>query len=264
MRTRLAPWALLLAAVVAGGCGDARGGAAGDPVRGVPDADSGPAVTVFAAASLSGAFRDVAARFERRHPGARVTLNLAGSQLLAGQILQGAPADVFASADTLQMRRVGGSGLLAGEPAVFATNELVLAVEPGNPLRVRELADLARDDVVAVLAAPQVPAGRYARRALRAAGVGARPASLETDVKQVLAKVVLGEADAGVVYRTDVRAAGERVEAVPLPTAHQVPALYTVATVLDAPHPGAARAFADFLLSPAGREVLADHGFGPP
>ena len=249
--------ACVVAAALAGACGG------GDPGGGA-DAPGRDGVTVFAAASLTGAFRELAAAFERRHPGRPVTLNLAGSQVLAGQILQGAPADVFASADSVQMRRVARAGLVEGSPRIFAVNELVIAVSAGNPLEIRGPADLARDGVVTVLAAPGVPAGRYARRALDAAGVDPRPASLETDVKQVLAKVALGEADAGVVYRTDVLAAGDRVEAVPLAAGREVAPRYLAAHLRDAPRPDAAGAFVDFLLSPAGREVLAAHGFGAP
>lgn len=257
MRARAAAAACLAAAALAGACGggDRNGGDGAGRVDGV---------TVFAAASLTEAFRDLAADFERRHPGRPVTLNLAGSQVLAGQILQGAPADVFASADSVQMRRVARAGLVEGSPRVFALNELVIAVAEGNPLEIRGPADLARDGVLSVLAAPEVPAGRYARRALDAAGVEPRPASLETDVKQVLAKVALGEADAGVVYSTDVRSAGGRVEAVPLAGGGDAAARYVVARLPDAPHPDAARAFVDFLLSRGGRDVLAAHGFGAP
>jgi molybdate transport system substrate-binding protein len=253
--------------------GDAAAGAAaggGDAAAGTAAGDGDAAgrlsgeLVVFAAASLTDVFEVLAAELEAAHPGLRVLLNLAGSQQLAGQVLEGAPADVLATAAPEPIGRVAAAGLLEAPPTVFATNRLEIAVEPGNPEGVRDLADLARDGLVVVLAAPEVPAGRYAAEALAAAGVEVSPDSLEVDVRAVLGKVRLGEADAGIVYRSDVLAADGAVEGVPLPEAAGVVARYPAAVLADAPNPQAARAFLDLLLSGAGRAVLDAHGFGPP
>jgi molybdate transport system substrate-binding protein len=232
--------------------------------HGAPPAE----VDVYAASSLAEAFADLAPRFEAAHGGAKVVLNLAGSQALRTQIEGGAPADVFASADGDHVDALQGEGLVAGD-AVFARNELVVVVPRGNPARVRTLADLANAPRV-VLAAPDVPVGRYARRLLDAAGadfrarVEARVVSEETNVRMVLARVRMGEADAGVVYRTDARVAGDEVEIVEVPAALNVRGEYHAAVLKGAPHPDLARAWTDFLASPEARRVLADRGFTLP
>jgi molybdate transport system substrate-binding protein len=214
---------------------------------------------VFAAGSLGEALREVATAFERARPGIRVELNLAGSQTLVHQLREGAPADVLATADRATMEQAAVARLLAGPPRVFARNALAIVVAPGNPKAVTGLRDLARPGLVIGLCAPAVPCGRYAREAFERAGVAVPAgASEELDVKGALAKVVAGEADAAVVYRTDVRAAGERVTGVALPPEHDVVARYPVATVRDVP---TARAFVDFLVGDAGQAVLARHGF---
>lgn len=269
MRRRLRFPALLLAAssVLAGCSGGSQARASEAPggrsVRGGGGATPGE-ITVFAAASLTESFRDLAAAFDSVGGGARVLLNLAGSQELAAQILAGAPADVYASANAAQMDRVADAELLSGPPEVFAENRLAIVTEPGNPKGIHGLADLARPGLEVVLAAPDVPVGRYAREALAEAGVDVHPVSLETDVKQVLAKVVLGEADAGIVYRTDVLEAGrDAVTGIPLPAGIDVRAGYRVAVLGGAPHPAAARAFVSFLRSPRGGQILREHGFDP-
>jgi molybdate transport system substrate-binding protein len=216
-------------------------------------------LTVFAAASLTDAFREVAAAFTAEHPAVNVVFNFAGSQRLAGQIIQGAPADVFASASTGQMDMVVEVGLAAGEPQEFTGNLLEIAVEPGNPLGIAGLDDLSRPDITLVLAAPEVPAGRYAAEALDAAGVQVSPASLEHDVRAVLSKVELGEADAGVVYRSDIAAAGS-VDGVEIAAEDNVPASYPIVTLIDAPNPVAAQAYVAFVLSEEGQDILARGG----
>lgn len=220
-------------------------------------------VIVFAAASLT----DVVAQFAEEFTattGADVRLNLAGSQTLVTQLVEGAPADVLITADTAQMRRAVEAGLVAGEPIALATNVLTIAVEAGNPLAVRGLADLARADLVLVLAAEEVPAGRYAREILERAGVDARPASREQSVRAALGKVVQGEADAAIVYASDVVAAGPRVTDVPIPSEENVVATYPAAVLRGAPAPEAAQAFVDLLLSVRGRGVLRAYGFVAP
>lgn len=255
----------LLAAVLAA-CGSACAVAPTNPI--VAGDREGPGIsgdlTVFAAASLRDAFSSMAQAFGLEHPDLDVVFNFAGSQQLAGQILAGAPADVYAAASPGQMRRLVDAGVTHGEPRVFARNLLVIAVEPGNPRGIGGLADLARSDLVVVLAAPTVPAGEYAAEALERAGVEVSPSSLETDVRAVLSKVSLGEADAGVVYQSDVVAAGGDVEGVTIPASQNVPATYPIAAMRDAANPDAARGFVDFVISEAGREILVTHGFKSP
>lgn len=255
---RIRPFVACLVALALGACATAPAdpSPAGDTIAG--------GVTVFAAASLTDAFTDLGAAFETAHPDTTVTFNFAGSQQLSTQVLEGAPADVFASADQRQMGIVADAGLADGEPAVFAHNRLEIAVEPGNPTGIATLGDLAGDGVVVVLAADEVPAGRYAREALDAAGADVDPASLETDVRAVLTKVSLGEADAGIVYASDIAAAGDRVRGVAIPGDDNVVAAYPIAGLRDAPHPAAARAFVAMVRSDEGRATLERYGFTAP
>jgi len=219
---------------------------------------------VFAAASLTEAFEEIAATFEDANPGISVRYNFAGSQQLAGALVDGASADVFASADERQMEAVGDAGLLSAPVEVFATNRLAIAVEPGNPLDITGLEDLDDPGLAVVLAAEEVPAGRYADQALSRAGVDVAPVSLENDVRSVLSRVGLGEADAGIVYVTDVEAADGRVEGVEIPEAVNVPARYPIAVPRGARDPETARAFVAAVLGSSGRRVLAEQGFTPP
>jgi molybdate transport system substrate-binding protein len=218
-------------------------------------------VLVFAAASLTDAFEEVAAAFGEANPDVTATFNFASSATLAQQIVQGAPADVFASANQAQMDVVADAGLLDGESEPFAGNLLQIAVEPGNPLGIAGLADLARPDLTLVLAAEEAPAGQYAREALDAQGVTVTPASLEADVRAVVSRVALGEADAGIVYATDVIAADGDVEGVEVPEDQNVPATYPIATLAEAPTPDAAAVFVDFVQSGEGQAILRRHGF---
>jgi molybdate transport system substrate-binding protein len=248
----------------AAGSATAHGDAAAKPSAASAGTVSGN-VTVFAAASLTDAFTELGTAFEAAHPGTTVTYNFAGSQQLAAQITTGgAPADVFASANPAQMASAVAADVVSGEPAVFARNRLEIAVEPGNPAGISGLEDLGRDDLAVVLAADQVPAGQYAREALTAAGVPIDPVSLETDVRSVLTKVALGEADAGVVYASDVAAANGRVDGVSIPDEANVVATYPIAVLQHAPNPVAARAFVDFVRADVARDVLEAHGFGAP
>jgi len=221
-------------------------------------------VSVFAAASLTDSFRAIAREFEKLNGGTAVELNLAGSPTLVRQIVEGAPADVFASADEASMESLRMSKHVVGEPVVFARNSLAIAVDKGNPHRIAGLADLVRPKLIIALCAPTVPAGRYAREAFRRAGVPVPAASEELDVRAALTKVELGEADAAVVYVTDVRARAERIERVAIPDAHNVVARYPIARLVNALHTDAARRFVDYVLSPAGQRILADHGFRSP
>ncbi len=244
---------LTLAAALLSGCAE-------DPA----DPAAPDELVVFAAASLAEAFEAIGAEFAATDGGVPVTLNLAGSQTLAAQLVEGAPADVFASADAARMAVVASAGLLAGDPLPFATNRLAIAIEPGNPSGVAGLGDLAREDLIVVLPAEEVPAGRYARAALAAAGVDVAPASLEPDVRAALAKVALGEADATIVYTSDLVVAADRVHGVAIPAAVNVVASYPIAVLAGAASPDVAARFVAFVRSERGRALLAEHGFGAP
>lgn len=260
---RSAGTVLTTGAVLLSACGGGNASPSASPAR---DA-SGTApseVVVFAAASLTEVFGQIAETFEQRHPGTHVTFNFGPSSGLAAQIEEGAPADVFASADEANMKKVADAGRVEGPSSVFARNRLEIAVPEGNPRNVRSLADLARPGMRIVLAAPQVPVGRYGAEAIAKAGVTVEPVSLETDVKAVATKVALGEADAGIVYRTDVTAAADRLDGVTIPDEHNVVASYPVARLSGAPNPQGAAAFVDLLLSEVGRNALAERGFLAP
>ena len=217
-------------------------------------------LSVFAVASLTDAFTQLGSDFTAAHQGVKVSLNFAGSNDLVTQVQQGAPADVLATADTSNMDAAGD---LVGTPQAFAGNRLVIAVEPGDPQHITGLADLTRKDLKVVLAAPEVPAGKYAQETLGKAGVTVSPVSLEVSVKGVVTKVSLGEADAGIVYVTDVAAAKGKIDGVAIPDDQNLIASYPIATLTGSTYPDDARAFMDFVLSDAGQKVLASNGFLP-
>lgn len=221
-------------------------------------------LNVFAAASLTDAFTAVGARFEADNPGVEVRLNSAGSSDLAQQIVNGAPADVFAAANESTMKTVADAGLVDGQPTVFATNVLQIATPPGNPKGVASFADLARPDVAVVVCAPQVPCGAATERIEQATGVALSPVSEEPDVRSVLGKVSTGDADAGLVYVTDVRSAGGSVEGVSFPESDRAVNSYPIAALTDAPEPELARSFVELVTGEFGREALEDAGFGAP
>ena len=229
-----------------------------------PSAQVGGTVTVFAATSLTAAFRAEGAAFQVKYPRVGVTFNFAGSADLARQINQGAPADVFASADQPNLEKVAKAGNLTGATRHFATNRLEIAVAPGNPRHVTGLHDLAQAGLVVVLCAPAVPCGNYARQALSRASVSVTPKSDEQNVAGVLSKVESGDADAGIVYTTDVKAAGAKASGVEIPAADNVVAVYPMSEVEGAPNPAAALAFMEFLLSAQGQSILAGFGFSKP
>ncbi|MQA24074.1 MAG: molybdate ABC transporter substrate-binding protein [Micromonosporaceae bacterium] len=229
------------------------------------DARGGQAeLTVFAAASLTEVLTTLGKRFERRRPGVDVTFSFQSSAALAQQIVHGAPADVYAAASPQSMAVATWAGMVAGEPQVFARNRLQIAAPAGNPGRVRGLADLARPELKIALCAAQAPCGAASRAALRAAGIRAEPDTYGNDVKAVLAKVTLGEVDAALVYRTDVRAAGDAVVGIDFPAAAKAANDYPVAVLREAPQRDAARAFAAYLGSAEARGVLAEAGFALP
>ncbi len=227
------------------------------------DSGSQPVLTVYAASSLTTGFEQLAQDFEQEHDGVRVRLTFGGSSDLAAQIDQGAPADVFASADEATMAGLVAADLV-DEPHDFAANTLQIAVPPGNPADVTGLADLARDDVRLVTCAPVVPCGAAAARLAEQQDLALTPVSEEQSVTDVLTKVSSGEADAGLVYVTDVAAAGDDVLGVDAEGADEVVNTYPVATVADADQPDLAQEFVDLVMSSRGREVLADLGFAAP
>jgi molybdate transport system substrate-binding protein len=218
-------------------------------------------VTVFAAASLTAAFTDLGKQFESQNPGAKATLNFAASSALANQIVEGGQADVFASADEANMKKVAAQ---TNAPKTFARNRLEIVVEKGNPKQIHGLADLAKSGLVVVLCAAHVPCGNFADQALAKANVTVKVASREDNVKAVLTKVQLGEADAGIVYVTDVKSGGDKIEGVEVPDAQNVIATYPIATVKAAKNAAGAQAFVDLVTSAAGSQTLQRYGFLPP
>lgn len=257
MRRLLAPVCLLLLAA----CGSPAGSAAA-PSAPAASGVSGP-VTVYAAASLTDAFEQLGEEFEAAHPGTAVTFSFGGSPALAQQIVSGAPADVFAAASPATMRTVTDAGD-AEAPQVFVRNRLQIAVPPDNPGRITGLADLGRPERTVALCAEQVPCGAAAARAFAAAGVTPAPDTLEQDVKAVLTKVRSGEVDAGLVYRTDVLAAGDAVRGIGFPEADGAVNDYPIAVLPSGPHAEAGRAFVAHVLSEEGQRVLVDAGFERP
>ena len=223
----------------------------------------GQQITVFAAASLKASFTQIATAYEVEHPGTTVTLNFAGSSDLVTQITEGAPADVFASADTANMSKLTGSDL-AEQPVDFATNTLTIAVPPGNPAGIASFPDLARPGVKTVVCAPQVPCGAATTTLETKTGVTLSPVSEESSVTDVLGKVSSGEADAGLVYVTDVRSAGTSVEGVPFPEATEAVNRYPIAALAGSKNPALANSFAQFVAGSAGQKILRAAGFGAP
>jgi len=216
--------------------------------------DAGRSVRVFAAASLTDALTEIAEDFESRNEGVEVELNFAASSELVAQILEGAPADVFASADEANMRKLLDAGAVPGEPVVFARNELAIAVEHGNPLAIAGLSDLADPGLRVALCAEEVPCGTYAQAALDAAGVSLSPLTRGESVKATLSLVALGEADAAIVYVTDI-AASREVDGVTIPEGENVATTLPIAALDDS---ATAQAFVTYTTSPAARRVLID------
>jgi molybdate transport system substrate-binding protein len=221
-------------------------------------------ITVFAGSSLADAFKKAGEQLKLRNPGTEFVFNFGSSSTLATQIINGARADVFASADDTNMQKVVDAKLNDGASAFFVSNRLQIAVAAGNPRQITGLADLAKPGLIVVLAAPTVPAGKYALESLQKAGVTVKVASQELDVRAVLNKVTLGEADAGIVYVTDVKSAGARVTGVDIPEQHQVIARYPIAVVKETKNPRLAKAYVDYILSDDGQRLLAEFGFSRP
>ena len=262
---RLHPLAVTAAAaLLLPACGSTAGGSAPASSTTGTTAGGERTLTVFAAASLKSTFTEIGEQFEAANPGVTVTFSFAGSSDLVTQITSGAPADVFASADEGTMQEVTDAGLVAGTPVDLATNTLEIATPPGNPAGITSFADLARPGTSVVVCAPQVPCGAAAAKVEAATGVDITPVSEEGSVTDVLGKVTSGEADAGLVYVTDVTGAGDQVTGVTFPESSRAVNTYPITALTGAGDSGLATAFVDFAAGPRGEAVLSAAGFGAP
>jgi molybdate transport system substrate-binding protein len=249
------------------GCGSNSGNLTSAGSGSSAPAASSPAlsgnITVFAAASLTETFTELGKQFEAANPGAKVTFSFGPSSGLAEQINNGAPADVFASASPKNMDQVVSAGG-ASDPKVFATNEMQIATPPNNPAKITSVNDLAKSSVKTALCQPQVPCGSVAQQVFTNAKITVKPVTLEPDVKSVLSKVQLGEVDAGMVYVTDVKAAGDKVKGVPIADDVNASTDYPITALTKSGNAAVASAFEDLVLSPAGESVLTAAGFSQP
>ena len=260
--------ALGLGATACGSDGDeataAPGAAAGSSTAAASAPEVSGAVTVFAAASLTGTFTELGKKFEAAHPGVEVTFNFGGSSALAQSINSGAPADVFAAASPATMKTVGDAGGVDGAAQNFVSNTLTIAVPKGNPKHLTSLRDLTAPGVKVALCAKEVPCGAAAVTALKAAAVDLTPVTLEQDVKGALTKVELGEVDASLVYRTDVRADAAKIDGVDFPEAAKAVNQYPIAPLAQAPNKDGAAAFVAYVRSAEAQQVLTAAGFQAP
>lgn len=265
MRKRAAVALTAAAMLGASACGGSLSAdSSGPSTAGTADGQLSGTLTVFAAASLTDVFGELGDRMTADNPDLDIRFNFAASSALATQIAQGAPADVFASADEPQMRVVTDAGLQGGEPAVLAENVLQIAVPADNPGHVTGLADFADPELTLAVCAAEVPCGAAAVTVFRAAGITAVPDTEEEDVRAALTKVELGEVDAALVYASDVVSAGNGVSGIEFPEAERAVNIYPICTLRGAPEPDAARAFVDLVLSDAGQRALRDAGFRAP
>jgi molybdate transport system substrate-binding protein len=225
---------------------------------------AGGKLIVFAAASLKKSFTDIGEQFKTDNPGSEIEFNFAGSSDLVTQLTQGAPGDVFASADTKNMDKAAQAGLLAGDPVNFASNTLTIVVAPGNPKKIASFKDLTQPGLSVIVCAPQVPCGSATQKVEKASGVQLNPVSEESQVTDVLTKVTSGQADAGLVYVTDAQGAGNKVTAVAFPEAAGAVNTYPIAVLKQAKNSELARRFIDAVTGEAGQKVLSAAGFAKP
>ncbi len=257
-------------AFAAAGCGDddstaaSTSASASDTTAAAEAPATDGTISVFAAASLTDAFTEMGEAFEAANPDATVTFNFAGSSALVNQITEGAPADVFASADTSNVDKLVEAASVEGAPSEFATNKLAIITPADNPAGITALADLANPEVMVALCAEQVPCGKFALEIFATAGITVTPVTLEENVKGVVTKNELGEVDAGIAYVTDVQAAGDAVGSIDIPEGQNVVAHYPIAVLSEAANADGAQAWIDYVLSDAGQATLAAHGFGAP
>jgi molybdate transport system substrate-binding protein len=260
---RFAVIAAGLAAVAVAGCSSSGSGSSPSSASSSPSAASTGTITVFAAASLMGTFTQLGTQFEAAHPGDTVKFSFGPSSGLSTQITSGAPADVFASAAPANMDTVVSAGD-AANPQDFAKNTMEVATPPNNPGKVDSVTDLAKKSVKVALCQPQVPCGVVAAEVFKNASIKVKPVTLQPDVKSVLTQVETGNVDAGMVYVTDVMAAGPKVKGVSIPASDNASTLYPIATISDSKHKSIAQAFVAYVLSPAGQQVLTAAGFQKP
>ncbi len=259
-------------ALALGGCSSAKDDSKGEqPAQSTESAASSESadtteertLTVFAAASMEPTFTELAEVFEEEHPGVTVIFNFAGSQTLQEQIVEGAPADVFASANTKQMEPVVDAGLNAAEPIIYATNELAIVTPLDNPAGIETFANLAEPGLNLVICAPEVPCGSATEKIVEATGVTLSPVSEEQSVTDVLNKVQVGEADAGLVYKTDAQSAKDTVLAIAFPESAKAINKNPIVALTTGSEPELGQEWVDFILSPAVQEILKEAGFGP-
>ncbi len=256
-----------IAASTLAGCGSSSTSSASSPTPATSSSSASPSlsgsITVFAAASLQGTFTQLGKQFEAAHPGVKVTFSFGASSALATQIVNGAPADVFASASPTNMQQVVTAGD-ASNPVTFANNVMEVAVPPANPANVTSVDNVAKSSVKVALCQPQVPCGVTAAKVFKNAKITVKPVTLEADVKSVLTKVELDAVDAGMVYVTDVKAAGTKVKGVPIPADLNASTAYPIAPIKKSSNAATAQAFAAYVAAPAGESVLAAAGFEKP
>ncbi|MCU1649344.1 MAG: molybdate transporter substrate-binding protein [Pseudonocardia sp.] len=252
----------LLASALVAGCGGGGASQSGGPSGSA--APGAATLTVSAAASLTDVFNQLGKTFESQNPGSTVRFNYGGSSDLAQQIVNGAPADVFAAANTSTMATVSKAGLVSGDPSVFVTNVLQIAVAPGDPKGIHTFADLTKPDLKVVVCAPQVPCGSAATQVEKATGVTLKPVSQEADVRSALSKVSTGDADAALVYVTDVKSSKGKVEGVDFPEAAKALNQYPIAVLKNAPNADLAAKFVALVRGADGQQVLKNAGFGTP
>jgi molybdate transport system substrate-binding protein len=251
-----------LAAVALAGCSSSSS-SSGAASASKSASASKASITVFAAASLMGTFTQLGKQFDTAHPGDTVKFSFGPSSGLATEIISGAPADVFASASTKNMDMVVKAGD-AASPQTFAKNTMEVAVPPSNPGKVTSVKDLAKSSVKVALCQPQVPCGTVAAEVFKNAGITVKPVTLQLDVKSVLTQVETGNVDAGMVYVTDVMAAGTKVKGVTIPASEEASTLYPIATISNSKQKSVAQAFVAYVLSPTGQQVLTAAGFEKP